>query len=201
MEYFKLFIDKLICSPIIFGYIPNHGLVCKENMYLSKFNVLNKAKIRKEYERFIDIIINNNDKEMFLHLIQTLIISGISEKINIDSFELTCLEPLFVHFKPKLSTLLTLSHCFCDCVFYKNCLIENWIVNNDIIYSTEIFLYYYFLNTYKDYIEIDVDKYDWEVVKLNNFLPENEKNENEKNDKSEILKQLYSIIYYFNKLE
>jgi hypothetical protein len=78
-------------------------------------------------------------------------------------FQLTteCLKPIFEIYKPSLSTILSISHCFCEncCDLYTPCHVNEFISTNPELYDSEIGFFAALLDDYGEYIAIDVEPY------------------------------------------
>lgn len=106
------------------------------------------------------------------------------------SSDVSNLEPLFLMCKPSLSFILSISHCFCQncCELYTPCHVSEFISTNPELYDSEINFFSNLIETFQDYIIIDIEPYSKEeyfTFKRISFITENEK-----------LKQLYTVILY-----
>lgn len=162
----------------------------QEKLYISSFYTdageLDKARVYTELNKLVSVIVGNDDKEMFLTLLDSVVactMFGLDYKI------VDLLEPLMIAFRPRLSELLERSHLFCPCYAYESGSVNTWRKYHETI-EHELDFWRYFVETYREYIEFDVSPYTRkETVKRHPCKLKD-------HDRKEKLKQFYSCIVY-----
>lgn len=106
------------------------------------------------------------------------------------------LEPIFVTQTPNLSRILKTSQIFRDdCRVYVPGCVSAWTLNNSELFETEVPFFRNLLAMYGEYVGVDCAKYSAE--KLTGFVDaERVSGQTE----AEKLKQLYTVIYYYEEL-
>lgn len=110
---------------------------------------------------------------------------------------LDLLLPLFIVLEPKLSTVLSVSHAFCegDCDLYVPSRIGAWIANNQTMYASEIPFFAKVLEKFDRFVIIDVEStYPHSAVA---DASETDDDPVSIQSNAEKLKQLYSVIKYY----
>ena len=157
-----------------------------EKLYISSFYIddeLDNARVYTELNKLVSVIVGNDDKEMFMSLLDSVVactMFGLDYKI------VDMLEPLMIAFRPRLSELLGKSHLFCPCYVYESGPVNTWKKCHETI-EHELEFWKYFVETYREYIEFDVSPY---TRKERHVLKRND------HDRKEKLKQFYTCIAY-----
>ena len=161
----------------------------EQQLYIGSFytdGVLDNARVYTELNKIVSTIVGNDDKEMFLTLIDSVVgctMFGLDYKI-VDLFE-----PMMIAFRPRLSELLEKSHLFCPCYAYESGPVNMWKRYHETI-AHELEFWKYFIETYREYIEFDVSPYTQKDTVKKHTIKQKE------HDRKEKLKQFYSCIAY-----
>lgn len=187
MEQFDIFLENvLLCRACV-----TTKLTKEQQQYVKRTSQTENRTV-KEYVKYVAAITSTEDRDSFKKILKTLPnIYGDYETL------IELLKPLFILFKPKLSELLGCSHVFCDnnCSLYRSGRIAKWASRNPELFDTDVYFYVQIVSRFLPYINIDVPLYTFEEI--SGVKPTDETIEH---DCSEKLKQLYSIIYYYNSL-
>ncbi len=163
-------------DPFIYNLIgreesSNQSLSDVENTYLQSFYTdgkLNSMRCYEEFNRYIAQIILTQDKTSFFKALEVLIDKGYMLDLNL----LYMLEPLFLIFKPRLSSILQLSKLF------KMPKVQPKLIAHDDMLVEEINLFKLINLIYKQHIEEDVEVLSLRDVKRNQHskvLPNDDK--------------------------
>lgn len=172
----------------IIGGNPVVSPTTEEGLYLSSFFVedeLDMDRVYTEMNKMVSNIVTTDDKEMFHHLLETIVACTM---FKLDYKLVDMLEPLMIAFKPRLSELLEKSHLFCPCYPYKSGPVDTWTKHHETI-EHELDFWKYLIESYREYIETDVGQYT--VKELNRKYTLTTRKDH---DREEKLKQFYSHI-------
>lgn len=187
MDKFNIFIDYILTQRPTAKTLSN-----TEQAYVTRLSN-NPQDIQKEYVILLAHIIIDNDKDKFLRLIDVL----IPQACECPIYQLDLLEPLFVVFRPTMSELLKRSHLFCDCEPYISGHVNRWKTDHNDIFDTEMYFYTYVHEKFNHLISIDTQKYDFKELISGRKPPSNEIKPHSIEEK---LKQMYTVVYYYDTL-
>lgn len=110
------------------------------------------------------------------------------EKCIFEQSDLDNVVKLFGNEKVPLSTLLSISHVFCDscCDLYTPCHVGEWIRTNPELYDSEVLMFKSLLDKCGDLIEIDIEPYTPEEVNKHVHVSEV--------DRADRMRQLCTVI-------
>lgn len=142
----------------------------------------------KEFVRYVAMAVINEEEKALIDILKTLMV--VQDRCD---ELLPLLEPLFIVFNPKLSSILKLSHAFCEdeCDLYIPSNIGAWVVNNLEMFDSEIPFFVSVLNSFEKYIAVDCSFYS-----KNAFLEPDDESRVSGQTEKEKLKQLYTVVKY-----
>ena len=176
---------------IIGGNSISDNITDEEKLYISSFYTdgeMDKERVYTELNKVISYIVTRDEKSLFFDLLDTILSCP-----DIDYKIVDILEPLMISFRPRMSELLERSHLFCPCYEYKSGPVNNWRKIHDTV-EHELEFWKYLIETYREYIEIDIDAYPQKNV----LSKKKNVNKCKEHDRKEKLKQLYSCALYVN---
>ena len=149
----------------------------------------------KEWGDFVATITESKDQELFLSTLSVCM--SKSDESEFDDL-INAIEPLFIAFNPKLSYILSISHTLCgNCELYVPGHVSLWVENNPELFSVEIPFFVDLLQRFGQNIIIDVDSYSEDEA----ITPTTDIERISTQSEYEILKQLYTIIKYYDDFE
>lgn len=172
-----------------------------KNIFINDQQQSEYDSIENELIKIISKIIYDNDDKSFYTLLEGYKLYTLNYDTDKYDTYLELLEPLFILFKPKLSFLFeNISHVFCDCCdIYIPCDITSWKINNEELFNSEIPFFFDLINRYEKYITIDCECYNIDdILNLSSITSSNNRLSGLTSD--EKLKQLYSIVKYYNEI-
>lgn len=161
----------------------------EEQLYVSSFYTegeLDRDRVYIELNKIISHIVTTDDKEMFFNLLDAIVAGTM---FDMDYKIVDMIEPLMMAFRPRLSELLERSHLFCPCYAYRSGSVDQWNRLHETV-EHELEFWKYFIETYREYIEFDVNPYTQKEAAKRHCSRTRE------HDRKEKMKQFYTCIAY-----